>query len=305
MQKEEGRGCLKKVLLTMVAGVFVLFILVPLSIGIFAGQPSGNVALIPIEGPITVTGESMLGQSATSSQEIIDFLQQAEEEESIQAIVLEINSPGGSAVAADEIAQAIKRNKKPVIAVIREMGASGGYWIASASSHIIANRMSITGSIGVISSYLEFSGLMEKYGVSYEQLTAGKYKDMGTPFKGLTSEERQILEKKLNTIHRLFIEEIAVNRNLPVSAVEKLATGEFYLGTEAQQLGLVDELGDRQTAETYLQEKLGIIEVELVLYHHEASFFELLTQVFSSFSFRIGEGIGSMILHHDSRLLLL
>ena len=90
-----------------------------------------------------------------------------EENKDIKAIVLEINSPGGSAVASDEIASAVKKSNKPTVAVIREAGASGGYWIASSTDHIIANRMSITGSIGVISSYLEFSGLIEKYWVGW------------------------------------------------------------------------------------------------------------------------------------------
>ena len=108
---------------------------------------------------------------------------------------MEINSPGGSAVASDEIATAVKNAKKPVISLIREVGASGGYWVASASDYIIANRMSITGSIGVISSYLEFSGLMEKYGVGYERLVAGENKDLLTPYKKLEADQKALVQK--------------------------------------------------------------------------------------------------------------
>ncbi|MBT5924903.1 S49 family peptidase, partial [Candidatus Woesearchaeota archaeon] len=179
------------ILLTIAAVIFVIFVLLPVTFALFDGDKMGNVAIIPIEGIITANGASYLGGNTISSQDIVSFIEDADAKSQIKIIVLEINSPGGSPVASDEIAVAIKRTEKPVIALIREVGASGGYWIASATDHIIANRMSITGSIGVISSYLEFSGLMEEYGVGYEQLTAGQFKDMGTPFKKLQDEERK------------------------------------------------------------------------------------------------------------------
>jgi len=190
------------------------------------------------------------------------------------------------------------------VALIREVGASGGYWVASAADHIIANRMSITGSIGVISSYLEFSGLMEEYGVGYEQLTAGKYKDMGVPYRKLQDEEKSIFQSKLNTIHRFFKEEIAENRKLSEEAVEQLATGEFFLGVEAFSLGLVDELGDKTAVEEYLKTVHGLESVDYVEYRREVGFFELFTGVFSGFSFSMGEGFASLLLRSPNGILL-
>ncbi|MBI4983237.1 S49 family peptidase [Candidatus Woesearchaeota archaeon] len=187
MNKKEGNHKLRNIILTIIAAVFILLVLFPLILTIFDPSKYGNVALIKIEGVITSDGSSYLGSATVSSPEIINFIQEADQDPKIKAILLEINSPGGSPVASDEIGTAVKRAKKPTIAVIREVGASGGYWIASAADHIIANRMSITGSIGVYSSYLEFSGLMEKYGIGYERLVAGEHKDTGFPILFLSS----------------------------------------------------------------------------------------------------------------------
>ena len=293
------------ILFTVLAVLFVLFILLPISLSLFDGSKIGNVALIPIDGPITGNGGSYLGQSTTSAKTVVNFIKEAENNKQIKVILFEINSPGGSAVASDEIASAIKKSTKPTVSVIREVGASGGYWIASATKHVIANRMSITGSIGVISSFLEFSGLMEEYGIGYEQLTAGKYKDAGTPYRKLTEEEREIFQKKIDKIHDYFIQEIADNRNLEKSRIAELATGEFYLGIEALALNLIDQLGDRDTAEQYIKETHNLEKVDFVSYQTEISFFDLLTGVFSEASFNIGKGLGSILLEKSNKLMLI
>ena len=297
MKREVVQGSRWKVIL-IVLGIIIgfFFLFIPLLFALFGGQriAVGNVALIPISGVITTDGSSYLGQGTVSSQDIVQYIEEANDNNQIKVILLEINSPGGSAVASDEIASAVKASQKPVVALIREVGASGGYWVASSTKHIIANRMSITGSIGVISSYLEFSGLMEKYGVGYEQLTAGKYKDMGTPFKKMNEEERVLFQKKLNRIHEFFIEEIAQNRDLSLSEARELATGEFYLGIEAQELGLVDELGDKTTAEKYMKNTYDLKEVSYVLYERQLGLFELFSGVIADQFFRMGEGIGSI-----------
>jgi len=303
---DNKRSRLKNILLTLAAIMFVGFVLFPLSIKIFDGSQYGNVALIPIEGTITSGLESGFGVDAVNSQTIIDFIEDAEENSEIKVILLEINSPGGSAVASDEIGIAIKKASKPVVVLIREVGASGGYWIASAGDHIIANRMSITGSIGVISSYLEFSGLMEKYGVGYERLVSGEYKDLGTPFRSMTNQERNMYTKRLDKIQEFFIEEVAENRGMLVSDVEELATGEFFLGAEALDLGLIDELGNEDTAEEYIKENYDIEEIDYVVYQKEVGLFELLTGISSNFAFDIGQGIGSMLVRgQDNNLMLI
>jgi protease IV len=263
----------------------------------FEGEPSGtgNVALIPIDGTIlTESSDSLFDTGSVSSSSIIRMIDDAEGDDSIKAIIFEINSPGGSPVASDEIGQRIKECKKPTVAYIRDEGASGAYWVASATDHIIANRMSITGSIGVYSSYIDFSGLIERYNMSYERLVSGKYKDMGSPYRDLSQEERQIFQKSLDQIRDYFIDEVAANRNLSRQNVSALATGQFYLGAEAKELGLIDELGGKEEAVQFIEKKLNI-KVTLAEYRENAGFWDLFANAVNKNSFFIGRGIGSKI----------
>lgn len=304
MVKAEGKKLWKTVLLTVAATLFVLLVLLPLSLSLFDGSQYGNVALIKIQGVITGDGSSSFGEDTISSTKIVEFIQDAEENSQIKAIILEINSPGGSPVASDEIGTAIKKAKKPVVTVIREVGASGGYWIASASDHIIANKMSITGSIGVYSSFLEFSGLMEKYGVGYERVVGGENKDIGSPYLKMSEEKKKVLQAKIDKVHTYFIQEIASNRNLSESKVREIATGEFFLGSEALELGLIDELGDKETAEKYLKDKYDIEDVDYVVYESEKGLLEMLSGVISQSFFNVGEGIGASLLKDESGVML-
>ena len=304
MKKRADRSRLRLVLITIGAVLFTLFVFLPIVFSLFDGSKLGNVALIPIEGEITGNGVQSFTTSSISSKEIVGFIEDADDNPQIKVLLLEINSPGGSAVASDEIASAVKKAQKPVVAYIREAGASGAYWIASAADHVIANRMSITGSIGVLSSYLEFSGLMQDYNVSYQRLVAGENKDLGTPFKKLTVQEQALLQKNLDKIHVFFIEEVAANRGLELSQVQKMATGEFFLGVEALELGLVDQLGGKEEAELFIQEKFGLPDVDYLQYEHRAGFFELLSGVVSTFFFNVGEGIGSMLTRPQFNLLV-
>lgn len=300
----EEKSRVKPILLTVLAVVLIVFIIIPLLFSLFSNSsPLGNVASISIQGVITGKSGNSFGQETVSSSDIVQFIEDAGENPSVKVILLEINSPGGSAVASDEIASAVKRSQKPVVALIREVGASGGYWVASAADYIITHRMSITGSIGVISSYLEFSKLMDKYGVGYERLVAGDFKDAGTPFRRLNPAERDLLQQKLNAIQDFFIQEVAANRELPESSVRKIATGEFYLGVEALDLGLVDELGDKNTAEDYIKKTYGLDDIDYAVYEPSKGLFDLLTGVFSDFSFQMGRGVGSSFQEQEGGLI--
>jgi len=242
------------------------------------GETGGNTAIIKVTGIITGDSDSSFFSGAgASSAEIVRELEKALDDDSIRAVILEINSPGGSAVASDEIAQAVKavrQQNKTVVAWIREEGASGAYWVASSSDHIVANRMSITGSIGVISSYLQFDRFIESWNVSYNRLVAGDRKDIGDPFVNLTESNRLFYQAKLNRVHQFFIEEVARNRNMSVEKVTELADGQFFLGVEAKDAGLVDELGGKQEAIAYLETR-GV-KAETVEYTPEKSFLDRL-----------------------------
>lgn len=253
-----------------------------------------KIAVVRIYGPISLdsSSSSIIPSSSVSSQQILDDIAKIKKDSSIKGIIFEINSPGGTVVASEEIAHAIQELNITKYAVIREVGASGGYWIASATDKIIASPMSITGSIGVISSYLEFSNLFEKYGVNYQRLVSGDLKDMGSPYKDLTPKEQVKMQSKLNNIHDYFIEEVARNRKLEVSKVRQLATGEFYLGKEAKELGLIDEFGTKENAIGMMKKELGITDAKIVEYKHEKSVFDLFTKMSAYY---IGIGIGESL----------
>lgn len=258
-----------------------------------------KIVFVPIYGMISTDGSSSLpfgGETATSAQ-IVEYLQQAEKDDSIKGVILEINSGGGTVVATKEIETAVKevKKKKPVVAWIREAGASGAYWVASASNKIVADPMSITGSIGVTSSYLEYTGLMEKYGVGYEELTAGKYKDAGSPFRDLKDEEKKILQNKLSIIQEYFIDAVSQNRNVPREKVAGLATGMFYLGKEFYDLGMIDYLGDKELAINVTKQLAGLKEAKLVKFEKKKSILDVLSKLSANSFYYMGRGIGAEI----------
>ncbi len=288
-------------LLVPLAFVGILFLLLIISIPflIFSGShgaddSNANVAVIPIKGVlVTESSQGFFGSSGmVSSTEVIADIEKAEQDPKIKAIIFEIDSPGGSGVASDEIATKIKSLNKTTVAWVRELGASGAYWVASSTNHIVVHKMSFVGSIGVIASYLEFSGLMEKYGVGYERLTAGKYKDMGTPYRKLTPAETEIFQSELDAIHAYFIEEVAANRKLDVKKVKELATGQVFIGKEAKDLGLVDELGGKQEALQYIQKQINATAVP-VDYKKQGGLLDLFRTNADRTAFYIGQGIGT------------
>lgn len=269
---------------SMIIGAFV-------STSSFAG--SGNVALISISGPIVAQKTSgIFGKGYVSSDDIVELIQAADDNDEVQAIIFEINSPGGSAVGSYEIADAIRRVNKTTVAYIREVGASGGYWAASAADYIFSNKMSAVGSIGVIGSYLEFAGLLDDYNITYRRLVSGEHKDMGIPFKELTTEEERLIQERLDAIKAVFVEAVAENRGMSVSEVDQIATGLFFLGAEGKELGLIDDFGGYDEAVNYIEERLEI-EAEVAEYKKTRGFADIFADLFSEQSFFVGKGIGS------------
>jgi len=288
-----------------VISIFAAAILV----GSSDNNPAGNVAVIPLEGVImTESSNSLFSASdVASATDTIRLINEAVNNPSVKAIVIKIDSPGGAPVASDEIVLALKQAKlnKTTVAWIRETGASGAYWVASSTDHIIAHPLSITGSIGVNAAYIDFSGLMQKYGVNYNQVIGGKYKDIGSPFTELTPEERKIFQAKIDLLHEYFIKDVASNRNLSYTQVKSAATGIFYLGAEAKDLGLVDELGGEAEVKAYLEKKLNV-KVTFAEYRVRHSLLDALSDFSSSQSYQMGRGFGSaMFEKSDSGKLML
>ena len=199
-----------------------------------------RVALIRIEGVI-------LDAQATISE-----LKHYSENPLVKAIVLRIDSPGGGVVPSQEIHDAVKRVKnksnKAVIASMGTVAASGGYYIAAATDRIIANPGTLTGSIGVIMEMANFEGLMKKVGVEGVVIKSGRFKDVGSPLRKMSDEERKLLQSVMDDVHHQFIQAVADGRSLEVSDVEPLADGRIYTGRQAKDARLVDELGDLDDA---------------------------------------------------------
>ena len=279
----------------VIIGLTILSFFISLFIGGDFEILDGNVAVIEITGVIVAEKNAdFLFADVTYPDEIRKLIRKADKNDNIKAVIFKINSPGGSAIASEEISNEIEKINKTTVAWIREVGTSGAYWIASSTDHIIANRMSLTGSIGVIASYLGFSGFLAEHNVTYERLVAGELKDIGSPLKDMTAEEKALFEKSLAQIHDYFIEEVAKNRNLKEKDVKKIATGLFYLGIEAKKLGLVDELGSRDEVIAYLEEEIGE-DVDIVEYKKEKGFLSSLGQVMNEKSYYVGMGLGSSL----------
>jgi len=186
----------------------------------------------------------------TSSRDIIHSLKRFRENSSIKAIVIRIDSPGGAVGPAQEIFREIRKTvkTKKVIASMGTVAASGGYYVAAGADGIVANPGTITGSIGVIMGFANFQELLRKIGMVPVVIKSGQYKDIGSPVREMTKDERSILQNLSNQIHRQFIVDIADGRGMDLSKVEAIADGRIFTGEEAKNLGLIDRLGNLEDA---------------------------------------------------------
>lgn len=225
-------------------------------------DPTCNVAGIEIYGDI-LTREAPEYEGAdivTTSWYVTSLLEEAEFTPHIQAIILEIDSYGGSPVAAQEIVDSINYTVTiPVVAYVREAADSAAYWIASAADIIFASELSELGSISVTQSYIDESRLNQLQGYTFNELNTGKFKDTGNPEKPLTLEERAMLQRDLDIVHEYLVQSIAENRGMDIEEVKKLADGSVMLGKMAQESGLIDEIGGYYEVLDYLTQ-IGIPE---------------------------------------------
>ncbi len=209
-----------------------------------------RIALIRVEGVIL------------DSQTTIGELKRFSENPSIKAIVIRIDSPGGGVVPSQEIYNAVKRvrskHNKAVIASMGSVAASGGYYIAAATDRIVANPGTLTGSIGVIMETANVEGLLQKIGVEGVVIKSGKYKDVGSPLRKMSTDERGLLQGVMDDVHKQFIEAVAEGRSLELRAAQVLADGRIFTGRQAKEVKLVDELGDLEDAIQLAAEVAGI-----------------------------------------------
>ena len=202
------------------------------------GTSQEKVGVVEIKG--------IISDSRTTLKQLDDF----RDDPSIKAIVLRINSPGGAVGPSQEILREVEkiRSKKKVVASLGTLAASGGYYIACGADLIMANKGTATGSIGVIMEFTNVEGLTKKIGLDFFILKSGRYKDVGSPFRPMTPEEKEYMQHLLDNIYQQFLSDVARNRKIPLEKLRPLAEGRIYTGEEARQLGLVDVFGNLEDA---------------------------------------------------------
>jgi protease-4 len=237
--------------------------------GGFSAAVGGEaVAVIHVNGVIAGTGSVFDG--IVTPQYFLDLLEQAEDDPAVKAILLRVDSPGGTVAASEELAQYVKECTKPVIVSVGDVGASGAYMLASQSDEIWAMPGSAVGSIGVIAEIPNVGKLLDKFGVEFQVITAGKYKDAGSPYRKLSADERALIQGSVDEAYEQFIDVVADGRKMPRSEVESLATGWAWSGESAKELGLVDELGTYRQALDAAAKRGGIKgDYDIITYEDE------------------------------------
>lgn len=283
MQEQRTRG--PSVILYFLAGTFALFVLVLVVFGLlidFDSSESGSgfsgfsrkpaVGIVELEGPIF------------DSRKVVDTLEGYRKQEKVRAVVVRVDSPGGAVAPSQEIYQQIlklRETGKPVVASMGSLAASGGYYIASAANRVLANPGTITGSIGVIMQFANYAELMDKIGIKAQALTnsRGKYKDIGSPQRDMTQEEKKLLQTMMDQVYEQFIRDIAYGRGLDAETIYPYADGRVFSGEQALEQGFVDGLGGFEDA-VALAAEMGKIEGEpqrIFPRKKEPTFMELLS----------------------------
>lgn len=255
----------------LIAGALVAFCAVAAVGSWFSGQPGpvdekrggdglgalmagkGQIAQLDIEGMILDSGSGggFGGGNATSAQDTLKAIRRIREDK-VPVVLLNINSPGGTASASqaifDELMRLKKDNNVKIVATMGDLAASGGYYVACAADTIVANPSTLTGSIGVIMHNQNLQGLMGKVGVQNNVLKSGKHKDIMSPYRPMTAEERQILQSLIDDTYEQFLDAVSAGRKMPRAQLRPLADGRIYTGRQAHKVKLVDKLGNYSVA---------------------------------------------------------
>ncbi len=270
----------KRIFIGILAIVVVLagFFTVLTLIGRFSMKPgrlrSGDkIAVVEVKGVIT--------QSSAVIEDLHEYLA----DDAVKAIVLRVDSPGGGVGPSQEIHREIikAKQRKKVVTSMGAVAASGGYYVACASDLIVANPGTITGSIGVIMQFSNLEELLKKIGVKGVVIKSGEHKDMGSPFREMTPDEKRIMQETIDNVHRQFVQAVAEGRHLDQSKVLPIADGRIMTGEQAKQLGLVDTLGNLQDAIDEAAKLVGIPGRPQVLYpKKKVSLWDLLIKEMAS-----------------------
>jgi protease-4 len=231
------------------------------------GVVGNKVAVISLSGPIqTEAGGLFLGGRVITPELVRQQFERAKEDIGVRAVVLRIQSPGGSVAACQEILEIMESLGKPVVVSFGDVVASGGYYISAKADKIVALPGTLTGSIGVIAQVPNIAGLYDKLGIKVEVFREGKHKDMYAGLRELTPEEKELMQEMTEQLYEQFVRVVAEGRRMDEEKVRQLATGQLYTGEQAKALGLVDELGGLDTAIEVAAQLAGIKQPKVVYY---------------------------------------
>ncbi len=274
--KRTKRIAIGLAILTALAGLWVVALTVGKGPGRFSrdweeellesGGPS-KIAMIPISGEIASSIDPFSG--GASASEAVSQLTQAARDPDVEAVILDLETPGGAVVASDVIYRKVldvRRRGKPAVALMGDVAASGGYYVAAGAQEIVANPATLTGSIGVILVIPNLEKAADKLGIRPMVFKSGPHKDLASPFRTPTSEEEAILQGVIDEAYGQFVAAVASGRNLPEARVREIADGRIYTGNQARSLGLVDHLGGRDLALRRARELAKAPDASLVRY---------------------------------------
>ena len=249
------------------AGIFVVLLVVAgvIVVGLRGEgllEKRDQIALVHLRGVVM------------DARDIVDQLERYRKDDRVKAVVVRIDSPGGAVGPSQEIYRGLKtlQETKTVVASMGTVAASGGYYAACGAERIFANPGTITGSIGVIVQYPYLGELFDKLGIGEEVVKSGEFKDMGSPVRELSPEERELIQSLVDDVHGQFVEAVAESRDLPPEQVRALADGRIFSGRQAKELGLVDELGGLVDAMRTATELAGIAGEPQVIEPREERF---------------------------------
>ena len=237
-----------------------------------------KIALIDVNGMLTNDNEpKLLGKGEHPVSLLLEQLDKARRDRAVKAVLLRINSPGGTVVATelmhDEIVHFKRRTGKPVIALMMDVAASGAYYIACACDEIVAQPSTVTGSIGVIMLTFEISGTMNMIGVTSDAITSGPHKDSGSPFRKMQPEERELFQQIVNEMYERFVRVVDEARpNLDETKVRELADGRVYIAAQALENGLIDRIATVRETIQAVKQRIGAKKTRLVTYRRPLAY---------------------------------
>ncbi|RBR36836.1 signal peptide peptidase SppA [Enterococcus cecorum] len=234
------------------------------------GDSSQKIAKITIDGVIADTQDNNLfSSSGYNHQQTLEMIKKIDNDDTVKAVLLEVNSPGGGVYESNELAKALQKlqaHHKPVYVNMKNMAASGGYYISAAADKIYASEETVTGSIGVIMSGMNYASLLDKLGVKDQTYKSGALKDMGSSTRATTPEEAKVMQEHVDRAYNRFVDVVSKGRKMDIETVKKLADGRIYDGLQAKENGLVDEIGFEEDCLADLQNKYDLKDAQVIEY---------------------------------------